>query len=1186
MEEEFLDLIEQLLACNNLEEVNQVLNTNQQLIVPELLRIMAQEAEDLADNNNPDAANFLLNLTLQLGEFLGSSQMPPTTRENTAYALHQIGDRSYRISLFPLALQCWQQTLTIYQEIKDRQGEANSLGNLGLAYYSLGQYEQGIEFQQQFLAIAREITDRRGEATSLGSLGTAYLSLGQYEQGIEFHQQSLAITREIKDRQGEAIYLGSLGVAYYYLAEYERAIEFQQQSLAIAREIRDRQAEANSLANLGNAYYSLGQCEQAIEFQQQYLAIVREIKDRKGVAMSLSNLGIAYSSLGQYEQAIESHQQSLAIKLEIRDRQGEATSLGNLGNTYISLGQYERAIEFHQQHLAIAREIKDRQGEANSLGSLGIAYDSLGQYEQAIEFHQQYLAIVREIKDRRGEAGSLVNLGNAYGSLGRYEQAIEFHQQSLAIAREIKDRQGEANSLGSLGITYNSLEQYERAIEFHQQSLAIAREIKDRQGEAGFLLNLGNTYDSLEQYDRAIANFQESLKIATPKTMPVQCASAAENLGNLRFIQGNWQNAIAAYTQSIEATEILRTGRQTDNSRQEILKNAIGVYANIIQCFVNTRQYAQALTYAEQSRNRQLVDLMYSKDIYYQEETPPEVAELLQQYEQIQRQIDNLRFNNESRNNNQELVGTTSSRQISASWQARNDRITTLEAQKQEIYHQIRKLDRVLAEGLAVTPLEFAQLQNLAQDSPTTAVVSFFSTGEDTYAFIILSDRVDLHRCGQGYNELQKWLFENWFQSYVLSGLPQSDRPPLSIIAAVRLLESDSNTIESVKLEKETVSIFLKDGSTQSVEKAEFNKLRKQLLSIYDWHQQMPSNLKEISQRLQLDKLVEKLTGIEELIIIPHLHLHQIPFAALPLADNQYLGDKFLIRTQSSCQTLDFCTQRPPISTEPPAYGIVEDTQEDLPCSSFEAQKVAQIYNVATDKYLQGTTATVSTYKQLLQQVQGLLSSHHAKSRFDNSLESELILADGRITLSDLLSPAFRFPDLDEVFLSACETNLGTTEITDDTMTLNTGFLCAGARGVISSLWAVDDLATSLFSLFYHQKRKAGLNRPQALQKAQQDLRHLTGKEFEREYYQELEQLLNEKLQLASQKTAAAKQKRDGCAENAPEYEQLQAEYEKRERLEERILRTRDIRLKAVCEQDHPFEHPEYWSGFICAGLR
>ena len=1066
MEEKFIDLIKQLLACNSSEEVNQVLSSNQKLIVPKLLPVMAEVAEYCTDNGELNSANFLLNLTLQLEEFFGSSQIPPTTRKETADILFQIGIRWYQISLFSLALESWQQTLNIYREIKDRQGEATSLGNLGMAYHSLGRYELAIDFQQHSLAIAREIKDRQGEATSLGNLGMAYRSLGQYE----------------------------------------RAIEFQQQSLAIAREIKDRQGEANSLGNLGMAYHSLG--------------------------------------------------------------------------------QYERAIELQQHSLAIAQEIKDRQGEANSLGNLGMAYHSLGQYERAIELQQHSLAIAQEIKDRQGEANSLGNLGMAYHSLGQYERAIELQQHSLAIAREIKDSQGEANSLGNLGMAYHSLGQYERAIELQQHSLAIAREIKDSQGEATSLGNLGMAYHSLGRYEQTVANFQESLKIATPKTMPVEYAINARNLGNLHFTQGDWEKAISAYTQVIEATEILRTGGQTDDRRQEILKNAIDVYANIIQCFVNTSQYAQALTYAEQSRSRQLLDLMYSKDVYYQGETPPEVVELLQQYERIQRQIDNLRFNNEARKYNQEMVGAANSQQISASWQVRNNRITTLEAEKQEIYRQIRKLDPVLTEGLAVTPLEFAQLQNLVQDNPTTALVSFFSTDEDTFAFILLGDNIDLHRCGQGYGELQRWLCENWFQSYVWSAQPHSDRPPLSTIVAAKLLGCEIEAVESAKPEKETVSIFLKDGTTQSVDKAEFNKLRKQLLSIYDWHQQMPSNLKEISQRLQLDKLVEKLTGIEELIIIPHLYLHQIPFAALPLADNQYLGDKFLIRTQSSCQTLDFCTQRPPISTDTPAYGIVEDTQEDLPCSSFEAQKVAQIYNVATDKYLQGTTATVSTYKQLLQQVQGLLSSHHAKSRFDNSLESELILADGRITLSDLLSPAFRFPDLDEVFLSCCETNLGTTEITDDTMTLNTGFLCAGARGVISSLWAVDDLATSLFSFFYHQKRKAGLNRPQALQKAQQDLRHLTGKEFEREYYRELEQLLNEKLQLASQKTAAAKQKRDGCAENAPEYQQLQAEYEKRVRLEERILRTRDIRLKDVCEQEHPFEHPEYWSGFICAGLR
>ena len=96
----------------------------------------------------------------------------------------------------------------------------------------------------------------------------------------------------------------------------------------------------------------------------------------------------------------------------------------------------------------------------------------------------------------------------------------------------------------------------------------------------------------------------------------------------------------------------------------------------------------------------------------------------------------------------------------------------------------------------------------------------------------------------------------------------------------------------------------------------------------------------------------------------------------------------------------------------------------------------------------------------------------------------------------------------------------------------------------------------------------------------------MTGQEFAVKYYRELERMLDEKLQLTSQKKAEAKQKLDACAEDAPEYPQLKSEYQKRERLEERISATKDKRLKAVCQQEYPFQHPEDWSGFICAGLR
>ncbi|MEG4525098.1 CHAT domain-containing protein [Microcoleus sp. C2D2] len=316
--------------------------------------------------------------------------------------------------------------------------EANRLLGQGARQNDLSQFREALQSWEQALTIYRKIGNRQAEAGSLGNLGNAYQSLGQYQGAIEFHQQSLEISRAIGDRQGEANSLGNLGNAYYSLGQYQRAIEFHEQCLEIVREIGDRQGEANSLGNLGAAYDSLGKYQGAIEFHQQYLEISRAIGYRQGEANSLGNLGAAYQSLGQFHRAIEFHQQQLEISREIGDRQGEANSLGNLGNAYYSLGQFQREIEFHEQSLEISREIGDRVGEASSLGNLGNAYDSLGQYPKAIEFYQQSLEIVREIGYRVGESISLNNLGNTFLKTHQLAEAETALRASIAIHETLR----------------------------------------------------------------------------------------------------------------------------------------------------------------------------------------------------------------------------------------------------------------------------------------------------------------------------------------------------------------------------------------------------------------------------------------------------------------------------------------------------------------------------------------------------------------------------------------------------------------------------------------------------------------------------------------------------------------------------------------------------------------------------
>jgi tetratricopeptide (TPR) repeat protein len=271
-------------------------------------------------------------------------------------------------------------------------GFAGVLTSLGSAYQSLGQYQIAIDYYQQSLTIYREIGNRKGEASSLNNLGNTYDFLGQYQIAIDYHQQSLAIFIEIGDRKGEANSLHNSGGAYYSLGEYQQAIDLYKYSLVIKREIDDRKGEANSLNNLGNTYNSLGEYQIAIDYAQQSLTIYREIVDRKGEASSLNNLSNAYNSLGEYQIAIDYAQQSLAIKLEISDRNGKADSLNNFNNTNImnNMCSYNYSISFH--------EIGDRKGEAQSLQNLSQLYNLTGRIKEGYAVGFQATQIQQELE--------------------------------------------------------------------------------------------------------------------------------------------------------------------------------------------------------------------------------------------------------------------------------------------------------------------------------------------------------------------------------------------------------------------------------------------------------------------------------------------------------------------------------------------------------------------------------------------------------------------------------------------------------------------------------------------------------------------------------------------------------------------------------------------------------------------
>ncbi|PVF93861.1 hypothetical protein CPB86DRAFT_818481 [Serendipita vermifera] len=92
----------------------------------------------------------------------------------------------------------------------------------------------------------------------------------------------------------------------------------------------------------------------------------------------------------------------------------------------------------------------------------------------------------------------------------------------------------------------------------------------------------------------------------------------------------------------------------------------------------------------------------------------------------------------------------------------------------------------------------------------------------------------------------------------------------------------------------------------------------------------------------------------------------------------------------------------------------------------------------------------------------------HGVQRQDEPTKSALILEDGHLTLEEIIK--LDLPSAEFAFLSACQTTTGEETLSDEAVHIAGGMLLAGYRGVVATMWSIqDDLAPEVADEFYRR---------------------------------------------------------------------------------------------------------------------
>jgi len=243
--------------------------------------------------------NYLM--SLKIDEEKGDSSGMADTYNN-------IGCVYFEQANYTKALEYYEKSLKIYEIIKDSDKDAISrcYNGFGNVYATQGDtttdktlkavlFSKAINFYNKSFKIKEELGDKFGMSRSYNFIGYALSLQKSYDKAIVFFLKSLALKEEVGDKAGIAIVLGNISQLNTELKQYNKAVIFAKRSLGIAKEIGSLDDEKQAYYYLYTAYKGLGFLNNALENHELYAKLNDSIFNQQK-NQQLTNIEAIYQS--------------------------------------------------------------------------------------------------------------------------------------------------------------------------------------------------------------------------------------------------------------------------------------------------------------------------------------------------------------------------------------------------------------------------------------------------------------------------------------------------------------------------------------------------------------------------------------------------------------------------------------------------------------------------------------------------------------------------------------------------------------------------------------------------------------------------------------------------------------------------------------------------------------------------
>ncbi|MEX2126087.1 MAG: CHAT domain-containing tetratricopeptide repeat protein [Woeseia sp.] len=238
-------------------------------------------------------------------------------------------------------------------------------------------------------------------------------------------------------------------------------------------------------------------------------------------------------------------------------------------------GTLDAALPKAEQALRLARLSADKKVEVAALGLLQSVEENAGRYAQALVLAQERLALEQVLKPGGKNVGAAWNqLAVVLQQLGRYTESIDAYNHAQAINEKLGDTLGVAINQLNLSNVYYATGQYPEAFRLTFAALETSKTIDDTYGIVLVHSNLGQMFRQVGNYTASRQHLDETFAMLEDFDAPELHIPTYEFLGRLEQVEKNHAAAEKAYLTAMHLAETRGESMRVTYQKAWLARNA------------------------------------------------------------------------------------------------------------------------------------------------------------------------------------------------------------------------------------------------------------------------------------------------------------------------------------------------------------------------------------------------------------------------------------------------------------------------------------------------------------------------------------------------------------------------------------------------------------------------------------